>query len=60
MQGLTFVRERLGNNEPSVLLGEGDVLASLDDADEAQAKLDGIVRRIETLLVKRAEQRNLN
>ena len=60
VQGLTFVRERLGNNEPRELLNEGDVLVSLDDANEAQAKLDGIVRRIETLLEKRAKQQNLN
>jgi hypothetical protein len=59
-QGLTFVRERLGNNEPRELLDEGDVLVSLDDTNEAQAKLDGIVRRIETLLAKRAKQHNLN
>lgn len=60
VQGLMFVRERLGNNEPSVLLDEGDVLVGLDDTNEAQAKLDGIVRHIETLLAKRAEQQNLN
>jgi hypothetical protein len=60
VQGLTFVRERLGNSEPQELFDEGDVLVSLDDSIEAQAKLDGIVRRIEALLAKRAKQQNLN
>jgi hypothetical protein len=59
VQGLTFVRERLGNGAPG-LFEEGDVLVSLDDSEEAQAKLDGIVRRIENLLARRAEQKNLN
>lgn len=59
VQGLTFVRERLGNSAPG-LFEEGDVLVSLDDSNEAQAKLDGIVRHIETLLARRAEQQNLN
>ena len=59
MQGLTFARERLGNGTPG-LFDEGDVLVSPDDSVEAQAKLDGIVRRIETLLAKRAQQENLN
>ncbi len=58
-QGLTYARERLGNGAPG-LFDEGDVLVSLDDSTEAQAKLDGIVRRIETLLARRAEQENLN
>ncbi len=60
VQGLTFVRERLGNGHPGEILEEGDMLVSLDDSIEAQAKLDGIVRRIETLLARRAEQENLN
>ncbi len=60
VQGLTFVRERLGNGAPREILGEGDVTVSLDDSVEAQAKLDGIVRRIENLLARRAEQQNLN
>jgi len=59
VQGLTFVRERLGNSEVG-LFEEGDVLVSLNDSEEAQAKLDGIVRRIETLLARRSEQENLN
>ena len=59
VQGLTFARERLGNGAPG-LFGEADVLVSLDDSEEAQAKLDGIVRRIETLLARRAKQENLN
>jgi len=58
-QGLTFARERLGNGTPG-LLEEGDVLVSLDDSEEAQAKLDGIVRHIEKLLARRAQQQNLN
>ena len=60
VQGLTFVRERLGNSQTQELLDEGDVHLSLNDSEEAQAKLDGIVRRIETLLARRAEQENLN
>jgi len=60
VQGLTFVRERLGNGQPGEILVEGDVRVSLDDSIEAQAKLDGIVRRIETLLARRAQQENLN
>ena len=59
VQGLTFARKRLGNGAPG-LFDEGDVLVSLDDSIEAQAKLDGIVRRIENLLERRAEQENLN
>ena len=59
VQGLTFARERLGNGAPR-LFDDGDMLVSLDDSLEAQAKLDGIVRRIETLLARRAEQENLN
>ena len=59
VQGLTFVRERLGNGAPG-LFDEGDMRVSLDDSLEAQAKLDGIVRRIEMLLARRAEQENLN
>lgn len=59
VQGLTFARERLGNGAPG-LFADGDMLVSLDDSHEAQAKLDGIVRRIETLLARRAEQENLN
>ena len=60
VQGLTFVRERLGNGQPGEILAEGDVRVSVDDSTEAQAKLDGIVRRIETLLARRAQQENLN
>jgi hypothetical protein len=59
VQGLTFVRERLGNSAPG-LFEEGDMMVSLDDSNEAQAKLDGIVRRIENLLARRAKQQNLN
>ena len=59
VQGLTFARERLGNGAPG-LSDEGDVLVSLDDSEEAQARLDGLVRRIENLLARRAEQENLN
>lgn len=59
VQGLTYARERLDNGAPG-LFEEGDMLVSLDDSIEAQAKLDGILRRIETLLAKRAEQQNLN
>jgi hypothetical protein len=59
VQGLTFARERLGNGAPG-LFTEGDVLVSPDDSEEAQARLDGIVRRIETLLARRAQQQNLN
>ncbi len=60
VQGLTFVRERLGNGQPGEILAEGGVRVSLDDSIEAQAKLDGIVRRIEKLLTRRVEQQNLN
>lgn len=61
VQALTFVRERLGNGASTLELpGEGDELVSLEDADEAQARLDGIVRRIETMLARRAEQQDLN
>jgi hypothetical protein len=60
VQGLTFARERLGNDQPGEILVEGDVRVNLDDSIEAQAKLDGIVRRIETLLARRAQQENLN
>ena len=59
VQGLTFVRERLGNGAPG-LFDDGNMQVSLDDSLEAQAKLDGIVRRIEMLLARRAEQENLN
>jgi len=59
VQGLTFARERLGNGTPG-LFNEADVLVSPDDSEEAQAKLDGIVRRIEALLARRAERENLN
>ena len=59
VQGLAFARERLGNGAPG-LFDDGDMLVSLDDSHEAQAKLDGIVRRIETLLARRAEQEDLN
>ncbi len=59
VQGLTFARERLGNGAPG-LFTEKDVQVNLDDSEEAQARLDGIVRRIETLLARRAEQENLN
>ncbi len=59
VQGLTFARERLGNGAPG-LVEEADVLVNLDDSEKAQAKLDGIVRRIETLLARRAKQENLN
>jgi hypothetical protein len=60
VQGLTFVRERLGNGQPGEILEEGDVRVSLNDSIEAQATLDGIVRRIEMLLARRAQQQNLN
>ena len=60
VQGLTFVRERLGNGALGEMFEVGDALISLDDSSEAQAKLDVIVRRIETLLARRAEQQNLN
>lgn len=60
VQGLTFVREHLGNSQPQELLDEGDIHLNPNDSEEAQAKLDGIVRRIETLLARRAEQQNLN
>jgi hypothetical protein len=60
VQGLTFVRERLGNGQPGEILAEADVRVSLDDSTEAQATLDGIVRRIETLLARRAQQEHLN
>ena len=60
VQGLTFVRERLGNGALGEMFEAGDALISLDDSSEAQAKLDVIVRRIETLLARRAEQQNLN
>ncbi len=59
VQGLMFARERLGNGTPG-LFDEGDALVNLDDSEEAQAKLDGIVRRIEKLLARRAQQENLN
>ena len=60
VQGLTFVRERLGNSQSRELLDDGDVHLSLNDSEEAQAKLDVLVRRIETLLARRAEQEDLN
>ena len=59
VQGLTFARERLGNGAPG-LFDEANVLVNLDDSEEAQAKLDGIVRHIENLLARRAQQENLN
>ena len=61
LQGLTFVRERSGNHPPGygLLATEGDQV-SLDDTTEAQAKLDVLVRRIEGLLKRRAEQQDLN
>ena len=55
-----FVRERLGNDQPGEILVEGDIWVGLDDSEEAQARLDGIVGRIETLLARRAKQENLN
>ena len=60
VQGLTFVRERLGNGEPRLEFGENDVQVSLQDSQEAQATLDSIVRRIDGLLKRRAAQQNLN
>ncbi len=60
VQGLTFARERLGNGQPGEILAEEDVRVSPDDSEEAQAKLDGIVRRIESLLARQAGQENLN
>lgn len=60
VQGLTFVRERLGNTRPQELLDEGDVRLSLNDSEEAQAKLDVLVRHLERLLARRAEQEDLN
>ena len=61
LQGLTFVRERLGNHPPGygLLATEGDRV-SLNDTTEAQAKLDVLVGRIEGLLKRRAEQEDLN
>ena len=58
VQGLTFARERLGNGAPR--FDEGDVVVSMDDSEAAQARLDGLVRRIERLLARRAEQENPN
>ena len=60
VQGPTFVRERLGNTQPQELLDEGDVHLSLNDSEEAQAKLDVLVRHLERLLARRAERENLN
>ena len=60
VQGLTFVRERLGNGEPRLEFGENDVQVSLQDSEEARATLDSIVRRIDGLLKRRAAQGNLN
>ena len=60
VQGLTFVRERLGNSQPQELLDDGDVHLSLNDSEEAQAKLDVLVQHLERLLARRAEQENLN
>ena len=60
VQGLTFVRERLGNSQPQQLLDDRDVHLSLNDSEEAQAKLDVLVRHLERLLARRAEQENLN
>ncbi len=60
VQGLTFVREWLGNGEPRLEFGENDVQVSLQDSNEAQATLDSIVRRIDGLLKRRAAQGNLN
>lgn len=60
VQGLTFARERLGNTQPQELLDEGDVHLSLNDSEEAQAKLDVLVRHLERLLARRAERENLN
>ena len=60
VQGLTFVRERLGNTQPQELLDEGDVHLSLNDSEEAQAKLDVLVRHLERFLAGRAERENLN
>ena len=60
VQGLTFVRERLGNGEPRLEFGENDVQVSLQDSKEAQATLDSIVRRIDGLLERRAAQKDFN
>lgn len=60
VQGLTFVREHLGNGVPKLEFEQGDDLVSLDDEGKAQAKLDEIVRRIEGLLTRRAKQENFN
>ena len=60
VQGLTFVRERLGNSRLQQLLDDRDVHLSLNDSEEAQAKLDVLVQHLERLLVRRAEQENLN
>ena len=60
VQGLTFVRERLGNSRPQELLDEGNVHLSLNDSEEAQAKLDVLVRHLERLLARRAEQGSMN
>ena len=61
LQGLTFVRERLGNYPPGygLLATEGDRV-SLDDMTEAQAKLDVLAGRIKSLLKRRAEQDDFN
>lgn len=57
VQGLAFVRERLGSGLPELdLLAHGSDPVSLDDSAEAQAKLDAIVRSIEGLLQRRAER----
>lgn len=61
LQGLSFVRDHMSNDPPGHgLLAEGGDRVSLGDSAEAQATLNAIVRRIEDLLKRRAEQKNLN
>ncbi len=61
LQGLSFVRDHVSNYPPGLsFLAEGGDRVSLDDSAEAQATLDAIVGRIEELLKRRAEHKNLN
>jgi hypothetical protein len=61
VQGLSFVRERLGSGAPTLdLLNEGEAPLTLGDSREAQARLDLLVKRIEGLLARRAEQGSTN
>jgi len=61
VQGLADVRERLGGGAPKLELPEGDdPRLSLAASQEAQAKLDLMVKRIEKLLARRPEQQDVN